>query len=232
MKWLKFILIFMMLPAFAFADTKIDSLGEFKQQVRQSKRLESTVSLPDTAFTDFVNRSLLRTSVDWGGVETRIRIQTVANQGHYELPDTLVEILGQSTISIKLTHQLKQTLPQYIEDLGIATGIAPSSADPEAIAIGFSYWNDTLQLFPIPVKIDTLWFYAFVEAEVLSASGDTIPMRSAFIEVAVYYCCMLIAESFSMFEEAAFYEAKYEKYGLKTRQKYLKRLDILQGVGQ
>ncbi len=232
MRKIKFILIFMMLPAFTYADTKIDSLGEFKQQVRQSKRLESTVALPDTAFTDFVNRSLLRTSVDWGGVETRIRIQTVANQGHYQLPDTLVEILGQSTISIKLTHQLKQTFPQYIEDLGIATSLPPSSTDEKAIAIGFSYWNDTLQLFPIPVKVDTLWFYAFVEAEVLSASGDTIPMRSAFIEVAVYYCCKLISESFGMFEDAAYYEALYEKYGQKTRQKYLKRLDILPGISQ
>lgn len=229
----RFVLILVfMLPTFAFADTKIDSLGEFKQQVRQSKRLESTVSLPDTAFTDFVNRSLLRTSIDWGGVESRIRIQTVANQGHYQLPDTLVEILAQSTISIKLTHQLKQTLPQHLEDLGITTGLTPASTDPEAIALGFSYWNDTLQLFPIPVKVDTLWFYAFVEAEVLSAALDTIPMRSGFIEVAVYYCCMLILESFSMYEEAAYYEAKYEKYGLRTRQKYLKRLDILPGINQ
>ncbi len=226
------ILVFLMLPVFAFGDTKIDSLGEFKQMVRQSRRLENLVVLPDTAFTDFVNRSLLRTSVDWGGVETRIRILTVKNQGHYQLPDTLVEILAQSTISIKLTHQLKQILPQHLEDLDIATGIPSQSKDPEAIALGFSYWNDTLQLFPIPVKVDTLWFYAFVEAEVLEAALDTIPMRSAFIEVAVYYCCMLILESFSMYEEAAIYEAKYEKYGLRTRQKYLKRLDILPGISQ
>lgn len=232
MKRFVLILLFLILPVFAFGDTKIDSLGEFKQMVRQSQRLESTVDLPDTVFTDFVNRSLLRTSVDWGGVETRIRILTVKNQGHYQLPDTLVEILAQSTVSIKLTHQLKQVLPQHLEDLGIATDIPSASTDPEAIAMGFSYWNDTLQLFPIPVKVDTLWFYAFVEAEVLSASADTIPMRSAFIEVAVYYCCMLISDSFKKYQDAAYYEAKYEKYGLRTRQRYLKKLDILPGVNQ
>jgi len=231
-KRIRLILTFLMFPVLSYAGASMDTLLAFKENVRQSKRMESTVTLPDSAFTDFVNRSLLRTSVDWGGVESRIRILTVANQGHYQLPDTLVEVLGQSTISIKLTHQLKQTLPQHLEDLGIATSLPSASADPEGVAIGFSYFNDTLQLFPIPVKIDTLWFYAFLEHEVLSAAADTIRMRPAFTDVAVYYCCMLILESFSMYEEAAYYEAKYEKYGLKTRQKYLKKLDILPGVIQ
>ena len=93
--------------------------------------------------------------------------------------------------------------------------------------MGFSYFDDTLQLFPVPVKVDTIWFYAFVEHEILSADADTIRMRPAFTDVAVYYCCMLVLESLSMYDEAAYYEAKYERYGLKTRQKYLKRLDIL-----
>ncbi len=232
MKRIVLILVFMMFPGLCLADASMDSLLAFKENVRQSKRMESTEALPDSAFTDFANRALLRTSVDWGGVESRIRIQTVANQGHYQLPDTLVEILAQSTVSIKLTHQLKQTLPQHFQDLGISTEIPSSSTDPEAIAIGFSYWNDTLQLFPIPVKVDTLWFYAFVEHPAISVDSATIQMRPAFTDVAVYYCCMLILESFGMYEEAAIYEAKYEKYGLRTRQKYLKRLDILPGISQ
>ncbi len=227
MRWIVAILAILMLPAISYAGASIDTLLAFKENVRQSSGIESTVILPDSALDDFVNRALLRTSVDWGGVETRIRILTVANQGHYELPDTLVEILAQSTISIKLTHQLKQTLPQHLEDLGIATELPSASSDPEAIAIGFSYFNDTLQLFPIPVKVDTLWFYAFVEHEVLAAAADTIRMRPGFTDVAVYYCCALILESLGLYEKAAYYEAKYEKYGFKTRQKYLKKLDIL-----
>lgn len=230
MKWIVAMLAFLMWPVICLADASMDSLLAFKENVRQSQRMESTVDLPDSVLTDFCNRAFLRTSVDWGGVESRIRILTVKNQGHYQLPDTLVEILAQSTISIKLTHQLKQILPQHLEDLEIATGIPSKSTDPEAIAMGFSYFDDTLQLFPIPVKVDTLWFYAFVEHPSLADDTMRIRLRPAFTDVAVYFCCMLVLESFGRYQDAAYYEAKYEKYGLRSRQRYLKKLDILPGV--
>ncbi len=232
MRQIRLILIFLMFPALGYAGASMDTLLAFKENVRQSKRLESVVALPDSALTDFANRALLRTSVDWGGVESRIRVVTVRNQRFYALPDTLVEVLTQSTISNHITHQLKQVMGQYFEDLGITTSFPPTTTDPEAVPLGFSYFDDTLQLFPVPAKVDTLWFYAFMEHEVLSADADTIRMRPAFTDVAVYKCCQFILESFDMKEDAAYYEALYEKYGQKTRKKYLKRLDILPGVGQ
>ncbi len=232
MKQLKFILIFMMLPALTYAGASIDTFLKFKENVRQSLRLESTVSLPDTAFTDFANRALLRTSVDFGGVESRFSITTVARQEFYGLPDTLVEILTQTTITNDVTKQLKQMLPHFLEDLGYSTALPASSADKDAVALAYTYLDDTLQLIPIPVKVDVIWFYAFMEHEVLSADGDSIRMRPAFTDVAVYKCCQLVLESLDMKEDAVYYEALYDKYGLKTRQKYLKRLDILPGVSQ
>lgn len=232
MKQVSLILIFLMLPVLGYAGASMDTLLAFKENVRQSKRLESVVALPDSALTDFANRALLRTSVDWGGVESRIRIITVARQDFYVLPDTLVEILASSSISNNITHQLKQVMGQYFEDLGITTNFPSSTTDPESVPLGFSYFDDTLQLFPIPAKVDTLWFYAFVEHEVLSADADSIRTRPAFTDVAVYKCCQFVLESFDMTEDAAYYEALYDKYGARTRQRYLKKLDILPGVGQ
>ncbi len=233
MKQLKFILIFMMLPALTSAGASIDTFLKFKENVRQSLRLESTVSLPDTAFIDMANRALLRTSVDWGGVESRIRIITVARQEFYALPDTLVEILTQTTINNSVTKQLKQMLPHFLEDLGYATKLPSTTADPDAVPLAYTYIDDTLQFIPVPTKADdTMWFYAFMEHEVLSADADSIRMRPAFTDVAVYKCCQFVLESLDMKEDAAYYEALYDKYGLKTRQKYLKRLDILPGISQ
>ena len=101
-----------LLAASVLAGGTITTRLEFKENVRQNLDLESTADLPDTTFNDFVNRALLWTSTDIGGVQSRVRIVTVAAQPFYQFPDTVVEVLAQILYSGAVSKSIKSLLSQ------------------------------------------------------------------------------------------------------------------------
>jgi len=211
-----------------FAGGTITTRLEFKENVRQQEKMESTVSLPDTAFNDFVNRALLWTSTDVGGVQSRVRVLTVVSQAFYQFPDTVVEVLAQILYSGDVTKSIKATPPQFAEELGVPTDLEATASDVDAIPVAFSYWDDTLTLQPVPVKVDTIYFMVHVEHEVLAADGDSIRFsKSAYTEAAVYYCCVMILEAEGMYEEAAYYLKRYEMIRDRLRAIFRPRFDVL-----
>ena len=216
-----------LLPLTALADAVLTTRLVFKENVRQQERMESTFSLPDTAFNDFVNRALVFTSVDCGGVQSRIRLQTVVDKKFYAFPDTVVEVLAQALFSGTNSFSIKGVYPQFSEELGYPTSLAPLATDPDVRPTGFIYWDDTLQLMAIPKKVDTIYFYCHVEHPALSADTMAIRFKPAYSEAALYYCCMLILESLEEFQDAAWYEARYEKLRAKLRATYQPKFDIL-----
>lgn len=229
MRSLAVFILMLFLPSLVSAGAALDTLGAFKENLRQQLRIHSVVLLPDSEITDWANLALVWTSVDIGGVESRVRILTVVGQPFYGLPDTLVEILSQTNISKKVTKSLRAIPPQFSEEMGIATELVTSDTNKHATPVGFSYWNDTLQVFPIPVKVDTLYFYCYVEHPVLTSAGDSIRLRPAFTQAALWYACQSIFESMSMIETAAIYERKYDKAKIALRERYRNKFDILAG---
>lgn len=209
------------------ADAVMTTRGVFKENVRQQERIESTYSLPDTAFNDFVNRALVWTSVDCGGVQSRVRMLTVKDRKFYAFPDTVVEVLAQALFSGTNSFSIRGVYPQFSEELGYPTVLTPMTTDPSVRPTGFIYWDDTLQLIAIPTKVDTLYFYCHVEHPALSADSMVIRLKPAYSEAALYYCCFLISESLEEFEDAAYFEARYEKTRAKLRALYQPKFDIL-----
>ena len=223
------LIVILFLPSLVSAASVMDSLLDFKINVRQQLRIHSTATLPDSEITDWSNLAILWTSVDIGGVESRIRILTVVGQPFYELPDTLVEILSQTNISLEVTKSLRAIPPQFAEEMGISTELVTGESNKHATPIGFSYWNDTLQVFPIPIKVDTLYFYCYVEHKFLYHDTVDIQMRPAFVQAALWYACQSIFESMGMVAEAAIYEKKYDKAKIALRERYRNKFDILTG---
>ena len=223
------LIVILFLPSLAYGDAVFATFKIFKEGIKQQLRIHSTAMVPDSELTDWANLALVWTSVDIGGVESRVRIQTVIGQPFYELPDTLVEILSQTNISLEVTKSLRAIPPQFSEEMGIGVELVTGESNKHATPIGFSYWNDTLQVFPIPIKVDTLYFYCYVEHPALSADGDAIVLRPAFTQAAIWYACESIFSSLAMTDEATIYEKKYDKAKIALRERYRNKFDILTG---
>lgn len=223
------LVVILFLPSLAYGDAVFATFKIFKEGIKQQLRIHSTVMVPDSELTDWANLALVWTSVDIGGVESRVKILTVVGQPFYELPDTLVEILSQTNISLEVTKSLRAIPPQFSEEMGIGVELVTGDGNKHATPIGFSYWNDTLQVFPIPIKVDTLYFYCYVEHPALSSDGDAIGLRSAFTQAAIWYACESIFSSLTMTDEAIIYEKKYDKAKIALRERYRNKFDILTG---
>jgi hypothetical protein len=210
-----------------FADATITTRLMFKENIRQQVHIYLTSNVPDSEMNDFANRALLWTSVDVGGVESRVRLLTVAGKANYVFPDTVVEVLAQIQFSGDVAKQLKATYPQFREDLLRPTELTELSTDPNAVATDFIYWDDTLILAAVPVKVDTIYFLCYVEHPSLSSDTMAIRMRPAFTEAAVSWACYLILSSLEEFQDAAIYKGKYDYQKAVLRERYRPKFDIL-----
>lgn len=223
------LVVILFLPSLAYGDAVFATFKVFKEGIKQQLRIHSTNMVPDSELTDWANLALVWTSVDIGGVESRVKIKTIIGNAFYILPDTLVEILFASILADSITMPLKAIYPQFSQELGIVPDLARGTTEKYAVPVGFSYWGDSLQLFPIPQKIDTLWFYCYVEHPALSADGDAIRLKPAFTQAAIWYACESIFSSLGMSGEAIVYEKKYDKAKIALRERYRRKFDILAG---
>lgn len=215
------------LPVIGWADTHIDSLLEMKENVRQKSQIYDTSILPDSLIGDICNEAVVWTSTDVGGVESRVRIITVANTAFYALPDTVVEVLFQTLKSGDFTRSVKAMPPQFTEELNIATSLTDGTTDEFETPVAFIFWDDTLQLIPVPEKVDTLWFYCYVEHPVMTDTVNLQFTHSAYATAAMYWAVAEVLSLVGEDERAAIWEARYEKAATKLRERFRRKFDLL-----
>ena len=202
--------------------TTVDEMGE---RVRDLTRISSQAILPDSDLYDFCGQALLWTSVDIGGVETIVRITTVATDPYYALPDTLVDVLF-AYVNTKdaETRAIKAWYPQYFDELNLPAFVG---TDKEQIPLAYNYWQDTLQLLPVPLRADdTVVFKCFVEHETAETSGAIIYLRPAYTEAALFYACHLSTVSVGMFAESEKFFALYERLKVGLKERYTRRFEV------
>ena len=175
--------------------------------------------------TQFCQEALIFTSNDKGGVESRVRIIAAVSQPFYRLPDTLVEILGSTTIGNLATKSIRSMPPQYAEGLNITPKLAGVSES--SVPLAYFYWDDTLQLIPIPSKVDTSYFFCYVEHPRLTLDTATIRLLPAFTEAAIYYVAGKIMERLEEYDHAAYFFTRYDIIGKAARERYARKLDLL-----
>lgn len=221
-----YVLCLVFLPVLASGGVLFADFQELKENVRQQLRIEGTPALPDSEMTDFCNRALLWVSTDIGGIESRFQVNTAIDSPFYAMPDTIVEILHATLISGLTTKSIKAMWPQYYEELDNPTELAIEAGSVDDVPIAYIYWDDTLQLIPIPVKVDSIYFYVMVEHPVLTDTM-TIRMESPYSEAALWYACKIILESMSITATAAIYERTYDKARPILRERFRRKFEIL-----
>lgn len=210
------------------ADAVMTTRLILKENIKQQAGFSgSSAALPDSLFNDFVNRALVWTSIDCGGVQSRVRVITTANQAFYALPDTVVEVLAQFIKTGDVSKSIKAIYPQFAEEMGFPTSLTDFSTDEDVVPTGWSFWDDTLTLWAVPEKVDTIWFYCHVEHPALSADSMAIRLKPAYTEAALYYCCQLIMESMEEWEDAKNFAIRYETTRNKLRERYQLKFDFL-----
>lgn len=231
------LLLFLLLPKDISAGATYSTIKDFMVGVRDELKNYSTVLLSDTVLVKTVSRALVWTSVDAGGVEVQYKFDTEAGTAFYTLPDSIVEIVHATLIRGTRTKNIKAWHPQFFEDkFPNVSELKPSAGDgnggyPQA----YNVWANTLQLFPIPVEVDSIYLKCFVEHEecrdtVLASYGaDTmlIQMLPAFQEVAMAYACYLTLGNIGEHEEAAIFLARYDFLRKSARVRYFRHLDVL-----
>ena len=221
-----YVLCLIFLPVLASGGVLFADFQELKEGVRQQIRIHSTAVVPDSEMTDFCNRALLWVSTDIGGIESRFQVNTAIDSPFYAMPDTIVEILHATLISDLTTKSIKAMWPQYYEELDNPTALSTEAGSADDVPLAYIYWNDTLQLIPIPVKVDSIYFYVMVEHPVLTDTM-TIRMESPYSEAALWYACRIILESMSLATLAAVYERTYDKARPILRERFRRKFEIL-----
>jgi len=234
------------------AATVIDTLGKFKEQVRQFTGVESTELLPDTTLTDWCYLAIVNTSTEIGGVEAQYRVLTVAEQKFYSLPDTIVAVLATSLISTEGgTYVIRAGYPQYFDRFSLPRiGVADDAinVDDNSVPLEYHYWADTLQLLPAPIRdSDTLVLKCFIEhpSMTIGGAGDTTASGannadtntiaftySDYTTAALFLATAYTLYSIDEFDRGDRYFALYEKKKASLIQQYQRRLDTTPTVNE
>lgn len=210
------------------AQPAIATVADMMHAVRFQTNISSTTSLPDSQLVQFVSRGLVYTSVDIGGIETRVMLTTDTLQHFYALPDSVTKIVSATLISEGVTKSIKQYHPQYAEGV---FGTSELEGDGEyQIPTTYNMWGDSVQLIPSPVKVDSIFLNCLVEHIAITTLADStkaIAFGEGHKEAAIFYTCGLIFTRSKMYEDAAFYFALYEKRKNELLQAYAKGFDAL-----
>lgn len=227
---LAYILGCWLLSAGAVAHTPpVTTFGEMKVQVRTETGFHSTTYLPDTTLVDFCQRALVYTSTDIGGIEMQWKFNTVARTAFYAIPDTIVEILHASLISEQITFTLKAWYPEFFSDLNEyldGTEFTPFGEDKDEVPAAYNYWADSIQLIPIPQKVDSVYLKCYVEYPSHdTAAGDSLHLIGSYSEAAIAYAIYLTYKRARLFDEAAAYLNRYKELKIELRTRYRRKLN-------
>lgn len=222
--------LWLLLSGAASAATVVNLLADMNREVRQSISVENTALLPDTTLNDFCARAALWTSTDIGGVELQYSFYDTVDVKFYLLPDSVTEVLFTSVItSYGGTYSIKAWYPQFLEEIELSVAGGQDDAPPGIHY--YNYWADSLQLLPIPARSnDLIIIKCFVEHQALDTAGtgnDTLRFtQSGYTEAAIDYACMLACRSLSRWDEAALWEASYEKKKASLKATYARKFEI------
>lgn len=212
-----------------YAGVTVDDRTEAKSAVRQVTGLESTTLLPDSTLEDIVNRSVVWTSTDIGGVEANVRFVTVAGQAFYAIPDTVTEVLfATMRTEAGATRSIKAWYPQFFEDLNMGD---PNTMQPSEMDIPYAYqvWDDSVQLMNAPVRdADTVILKVYIEHPI--DTSDTTNFRfssDAYTQAALDYACAEALRTVQRYEEAALWDARYEKKKADLFRVFTRRFDVM-----
>lgn len=223
-------IILLLLTSLAWADKPFIELGTMKPSVRKKVRIWDTQQLPDSTLTTFCQEGLITASVECRGIESRFRIITDTGQTFYAIPDTVVEIVFASNVSNGVTKSIRSIWPQYFEELYTVTTLASEAgANSDAVPQAYKYWADSVQLIPVPIKVDTIYFDCYVEHPLLDNDSQNVRLRGNYNDAALYLTCQKVYESLEMWDAAGRMEAMYEKKKKELLAIYQRKLEILQG---
>ena len=128
-------------------------------------------------------------------------------------------------MSGRVTKSIKAFYPQYFEDAFNMDAV--EGRGKNAVPSGYQVWNDMVQLIPIPTQVDSVLFKCYIEHPVVSAVGDSIKLRPAYIEAATVYTIYLVLKQLKEYSEAALYKADYKDLKADLRAKYTPKFDVL-----
>ncbi len=229
MKRLSFLFIVLIMVSVVFGGTVVSNMTQFKAKVRQRTGITSTSLLPDTTLTQLIQSAVLWTSTEVGGVESQHRFVTVAEQAMYAIPDTITSVLYTSVLSEDGgTHSIKAFMPELVEDVGGAVKIDPTN--DEVSPSFYNIWADSIQIIPIPQRVDTVILKCYVEHPLFDTLGssvgnDTLQFRAPYTEAAISYACYLTLTSLDMDTKAAIWLADYEKKKASLTGVYRRKVD-------
>ncbi len=226
MKTVLVILLLLVLTSPVSASSAIDTVSDFMQAVRWIVHCSNDDMLPDSVLLGLTDRSLVWVSTDIGGIEAIYRIITAASTEFYAFPDTVTEILYATLIDDSETFSIKAFSPAFYEDaFNKQTTLESGVGDQQPRA--YNYWADTIQLLPIPINVDTIYFKCYVEHPLTDAATDTIRLRSPYVEAALEWCCHLVYKRWQEPGPAAMHLANYEGLRAKLITRYAKPSEIM-----
>ena len=200
-----------------------NTLRAFMNEVRRRTRLYSGSLLNDGLLRDAASKGIQYTSTDAGGLENGFRITTVNGRAFYRVPDSTVQIVYASLVSGGYTKSIKSYPPEYVEgDLSLdhLEGIGPDQV-PRA----YKWWNDTLQLIPIPVKTDSIYFSTFIRHPLIILDTATVKLKGDFREAAILYTIYKVWMSVDEYGKADAYLKAYRDVADRARAAAVRKVD-------
>jgi hypothetical protein len=225
MKKLLIIMIFLMV-GLCYPKGNITTSTGFWRAVRLELNIDANAMLPDTVLAALSQRGILWTSSDIGGIQMGFWLATVEEQVLYAVPDSVTEIVSATTIRDLKTRDIRGGYPPFYEATYDMTFYEAPSED--AVPLSYSLWDDSVQLFPIPIQDDdSIYFKFHIEHPVCTAGATTILLKSAYVEAAIDYTCYLVYKRLQMYDIATYYEGQYGKKKQDLRQRYAPKIDLL-----
>lgn len=205
---------------------------QFQDYVRQITGLEGTPLMPDSTLNAIIQHAVLRTSVEAGGVETQYRLVMASGTAWYNLPDSVTEILFATLLTEDgRTFSVKAFFPQWFGDTESPPKLS-DDATPDEYPFGYNYWADTLQVFPIPNRADTLIVKCYVEHPTFQgtdSTNDTLQFKPVYTDAAIELAASMALEAVESFDKADRRFAKWEKMRDALRAIYRRKFDIASG---
>ncbi|MFA5382354.1 MAG: hypothetical protein WC356_04250 [Candidatus Micrarchaeia archaeon] len=206
-----------------WAGTDINTAGQFMARLRLKTNIYDTVLAPDSVLLRLTQEACLTVSTEVGGYQKTFRVNTVAGQAFYALQDSLVEVISAVVLSGGNTKSIKAFYPQFWEDAGNTIELGGESGETPG---GYIVWNDSVQLLPAPIQVDSIYFKCFYEHPLIDSSADSVYLKAAYTLLAVIYGQHLVYEFAKDYEQSDKLLTKYEEKAKKLVAKYTPKFDV------
>lgn len=205
------LILCLLLSAVTMAGSDKILLSSFISSARMEMNISTNALLPDSVMVDFGSRALVKTASEIGGVESAFWVTMVADQMLYAIPDTVVEIIQASLISGDVIVDIRAFAPQYFNEQWDMNPFKATDEQPDDRPVAYSLWDDTIQLYPVPVNTDSIYFLCYIEHPVCDSVSDTVYLKSDYQEAAKSYLIYLAYKRLQEYEVADYYLKDYDR---------------------